>query len=129
VNLRDTGGTDTTPYRVQSRTLPAWEVGYVQARVYVAPAPPPVSPPPTVGSIDWYAIAQCESGGRWDLNAYHDGGLQFHPDTWIQAGGGAYAPYAYLASAAEQIAVAEHWVDLVGCVQCRAGWPVCGAWA
>ena len=72
------------------------------------------------GGIDWYAIAQCESGGRWSLltgNGYY-GGLQFSQATWVAAGGLQYAPRADLATAAEQIAVASH-LSL-------SNWPVCG---
>ena len=56
---------------------------------------------------DWDAIADCESGGRWHLDAEYDGGLQFDPETWLAYGGGKYAPYAWGASRLQQIAVAE----------------------
>lgn len=56
---------------------------------------------------DWDAIADCESGGRWHLDADYDGGLQFDPETWLAYGGGKYAPYAWGASRLQQIAVAE----------------------
>jgi resuscitation-promoting factor RpfA len=68
----------------------------------------------------WSRVAQCESGGRWDLNTgngYH-GGLQFHPTTWINYGGREFATYAYQASALEQMIIAER-------VLAREGW---GAW-
>jgi predicted nuclease with TOPRIM domain len=56
---------------------------------------------------DWDAIAECESGGRWHLDADYDGGLQFDSETWLAYGGGKYAPYAWGASRLQQIAVAE----------------------
>jgi hypothetical protein len=83
---------------------------------------------PVPSDIDWYAIHMCESED-WYLNSTYDGGLQFHPDTWIAAGGGQYAAYAYLASPAEQIATADRWVSMIGCVYCSAGWPSCGRFA
>lgn len=89
---------------------------------------PPWTPPPPEhsGPINWDAIAQCESGGRWHYDGRYDGGLQFHPDTWRRAGGTRFAPYAWGASRAEQIATAERWVSMIGCYWCRAGWGYCG---
>lgn len=65
----------------------------------------------------WDKLAQCESGGRWDINTgngYH-GGVQFSPSTWRGFGGGEFAPVAYQASRAQQIVVAER-------VLARQGW-------
>jgi hypothetical protein len=75
-------------------------------------------------SVNWDAVAQCESGGNWAINTGNgfSGGLQFTHSTWLAYGGGAYAPYAYEASRAEQIAVAEK--VLAG--QGIGAWPVCG---
>ena len=55
----------------------------------------PAAPPPSAlhgGSADWYAIAACESGGRWDINSGNGywGGLQFDPGTWFAYGGGPF---------------------------------------
>jgi len=72
----------------------------------------------------WDLIAACESSGRWSLNVgTYDGGLQFLPSTWRSWGGTDFAPYAWQATRAEQITVAN-----------RSGrtdpwlkpWPVCG---
>ena len=74
---------------------------------------------------DWDRLAQCESGGNWQINTgngYH-GGLQFSPSTWAAYGGTQYAPYAYQASREEQIAVAEK--TLAG--QGWGAWPACSA--
>lgn len=71
----------------------------------------------------WDRIAQCESGGRWDINTgngFH-GGLQFSPTTWTGFGGGAFAPVAYKATKAQQIAIAVK----VQAVQGWGAWPVC----
>ncbi len=77
--------------------------------------------------INWDAIAACESGGNWHLNVgSFDGGLQFLPSTWLQAGGGRYAEYAWQATREQQIAVAVRLVAAAGCYWCSAGWPYCG---
>ncbi|WP_037841295.1 transglycosylase family protein, partial [Streptomyces sp. NRRL WC-3549] len=73
---------------------------------------------------DWDRIAQCESGGRWDINTgngYH-GGLQFAPSTWQAYGGKQYAPRADLATRSQQIAVGER----VARSQGMGAWPNCG---
>lgn len=74
------------------------------------------------GSV-WDSIAQCESGGNWAINTgngYH-GGLQFSPSTWNAHGGQEYAPYAYMATREQQIAVAER----VKASQGWGAWPAC----
>jgi hypothetical protein len=73
--------------------------------------------------IDWDAIAECESGGDWAYNgpSGYYGGLQFHPDTWIGAGGGRYAPYAWQATREQQIAVAS--------TLPLSSWPYCQRFA
>jgi Transglycosylase-like domain len=69
----------------------------------------------------WLRVASCESGQRWDYNGSSgfDGGLQFLPSTWLGYGGGKYAPYAYQATAMQQISIASH--------MSLSHWPVCGA--
>jgi hypothetical protein len=75
-------------------------------------------------SVDWDAVAQCESSGDWSINTGNgfSGGLQFTPSTWQAFGGGVYAPEAYLASRVEQMKVANR--VLAG--QGIGAWPVCG---
>jgi LysM repeat protein len=75
-------------------------------------------------SVNWDAVAQCESGGDWAINTGNGfyGGLQFTHQTWIGYGGGAYASNANQASRTEQIAIAEK--VLAG--QGIGAWPVCG---
>ena len=83
----------------------------------------------------WYRLADCESGdwdrngrpipgtARWDARGGgHEGGLQFLPSTWRQAGGNAVATHAYEATAGEQITVARIWLGRTSVSQ----WPVCG---
>lgn len=78
---------------------------------------------PVTGSSVWDRLAQCESGGNWSYNggSGFDGGLQFLPSTWRAAGGTKYAPYAYLASREQQIAVAKSWLARTSWSQ----WPAC----
>ncbi|OBF30852.1 transglycosylase [Mycobacterium sp. ACS1612] len=75
-------------------------------------------------SVNWDAIAQCESGGNWSSNTGngHYGGLQFKPATW-SSNGGVGSPAT--ASRAEQIRVAENVLRTQG----LKAWPKCGAQA
>jgi len=91
----------------------------------VPPPPAPDAPPPPpvhkAYSVNWDAIAQCESGGNWGIstgNGY-SGGLQFTSSTW-HANGGSGSPSG--ASRDEQIRVAENVLHTQGI----GAWPVCG---
>jgi LysM repeat protein len=68
----------------------------------------------------WDRLAQCESGGRWNIDTGNgfSGGLQFTASTWKAYGG---AGSAKNASREEQIAVAER--VLAG--QGWGAWPSC----
>jgi hypothetical protein len=90
-----------------------------------APPPPEENPaPPSTGGgfgdpgdyATWDALAECESGGRWDYSAgpYY-GGLQFSLSTWQSVGGTGY-PYEH--SRETQI----HFGQIL---QARSGW---GQW-
>jgi hypothetical protein len=72
-------------------------------------------------SVNWDAIAQCESGGNWAINTGngHYGGLQFKPATW-SSNGGVGSPAG--ASRSEQIRVAENVLRTQG----LKAWPKCG---
>lgn len=72
-------------------------------------------------SVNWDAVAQCESGGNWSINTGNGyyGGLQFLPSTW-RANGGTGMPHH--ASREEQIRVAENTLRTQGI----GAWPVCG---
>ncbi|WP_102142419.1 transglycosylase family protein [Mycobacterium sp. QGD 101] len=72
-------------------------------------------------TVNWDAIAECESGGNWSTNTGngHYGGLQFKPTTWA-AHGGVGSPAT--ASREEQIRVAEN----VLAAQGLDAWPTCG---
>ncbi|OBK39569.1 resuscitation-promoting factor rpfE [Mycobacterium sp. 1245111.1] len=72
-------------------------------------------------SVNWDAIAACESGGNWGIstgNGY-SGGLQFTSSTWRANGGSGSASGA---SREEQIRVAENVLHSQGI----GAWPVCG---
>jgi hypothetical protein len=75
-------------------------------------------------SVNWDAVAQCESGGNWSINTGNGyyGGLQFNRGTWNAYGGTKYASTADRASRAEQIRIAEKVLDGQGI----GAWPVCG---
>jgi uncharacterized protein YabE (DUF348 family) len=72
----------------------------------------------------WDKIAQCESGGNWSINSGNGyyGGLQFDVQTWIGAGGGAYAPNASQATKAQQIDVANRVYAERGLQPWGCGW-------
>jgi LysM repeat protein len=75
-------------------------------------------------SVNWDAVAQCESGGNWSIstgNGFY-GGLQFTSGTWKAYGGGKYANTANKASKSEQIRIAEKVLRGQGI----GAWPVCG---
>jgi resuscitation-promoting factor RpfE len=72
-------------------------------------------------SVNWDAVAACESGGNWAINTGNGyyGGLQFTMGTW-SANGGSGSPAS--ASREEQIRVAENVLNSQGI----GAWPVCG---
>jgi resuscitation-promoting factor RpfE len=84
-------------------------------------APAPAKAPIKAYSVNWDAIAACESGGNWGIstgNGY-SGGLQFTSSTW-RSNGGSGSPNG--ASRDEQIRVAENVLHSQGI----GAWPVCG---
>lgn len=87
----------------------------------LAVAPLAMSTGTAHADVNWDAIAQCESGGRWSINTgngYH-GGLQFTLGTW-HANGGSGSPEN--APRDEQIRVAQNVLRTQG----LRAWPVCG---
>jgi hypothetical protein len=73
-------------------------------------------------SMNWDAVAQCESGGNWAANTGNGnyGGLQFKQATWTSNGGVGSPVHA---SREEQIRVAENVLASQG----PGAWPTCGA--
>jgi cell division septation protein DedD len=80
--------------------------------------------PAQASSVNWDAIARCESGGNWSINTGNGfyGGLQFSRGTWRAYGGTKYASTANKASRSEQIRIAEKVLNGQGI----GAWPVCG---
>ncbi|MDK1326283.1 transglycosylase family protein [Arthrobacter sp. zg-Y1143] len=78
--------------------------------------------PANASTMDWDALAQCESGGNWATNTGNgfSGGLQFTPSTWAAFGGTGDPANA---SREQQIAVAER----VLAEQGPGAWPACTA--
>ena len=79
-----------------------------------AQAPPasvtPAAPPPgAAAAAVWDALAQCEAGGDWAIDTGNGlyGGMQLGADTWLQNGGGVFAPLPNGATREQQIVVAE----------------------
>ncbi|MBX7431430.1 transglycosylase family protein [Mycobacterium sp. Y57] len=72
-------------------------------------------------SVNWDAVAACESGGNWAINTGNGyyGGLQFSLGTW-RGNGGSGMPHN--ASREEQIRVAENVLQSQGI----GAWPSCG---
>jgi hypothetical protein len=75
-------------------------------------------------TVNWDAVAQCESGGNWSTNTGngHYGGLQFKSATWASNGG---VGNPATAPRSEQIRVAENVLRTQGI----KAWPKCGAQA
>ncbi|MGD9484451.1 transglycosylase family protein [Streptomyces sp. TRM70308] len=73
----------------------------------------------------WDRLAQCESGGNWQINTGNGyyGGLQFSASTWAAYGGTAYAGTANQATRAQQIEIANKVQDAQG----WGAWPACSA--
>lgn len=109
--------------------IAALDAELAQEAERVVASPPPVETvsvpvPPPSSEADWDAIAMCESGGNWHIDSYYDGGLQFHPSTWLGYGGGQYARYAWQATREQQIAIAERVLKGQG----PGAWPNCFQW-
>jgi Transglycosylase-like domain len=59
-------------------------------------------------SVDWDAIAACETGGNWHMQgSTFSGGVGFANSTWRGFGGREFAPNAGMATREQQIVVAE----------------------
>lgn len=76
----------------------------------------------TADTLNWDAVAQCESGGDWSTNTGngHYGGLQFKQATWSSHGGQGNPATA---SRSQQIQVAERVLANEG----LQAWPKCGS--
>lgn len=61
---------------------------------FLSPPAEEAPPVPVAYSVNWDAIAQCESGGNWSINTGNGyyGGLQFTAGTWRANGGSGPRP-------------------------------------
>jgi LysM repeat protein len=106
-------------HRQLHRALGVIAAGLAGTVALVGPASPAQA-----SSVNWDAIAQCESGGNWRINTGNGyyGGLQFSRGTWRAYGGGRYATTANRATKSEQILIAERVLRGQGI----GAWPHCG---
>lgn len=93
----------------------------------------PLPPEPASVPEPWASLADCESGEwdadgqpipgtrTWDVDALHDGGLQFAETTWTAYREPGMPDHAYEATRWQQVRVAED----VQAVQGWGAWPVC----
>lgn len=125
--------------KLKKRTLPSdapvqRQVSQPAPQPQAAPAPAPRSvrtapaPQPRTSvnnNTVWDRLAMCESTGNWSINTGNGfyGGLQFTDSTWRAFGGGQYAPYAHLATRAQQIEIAKK----TQAAQGWGAWPACTA--
>ncbi len=128
ITMRD--GVEVARHAVAIQTLvvPVTEV----ARVGTKPRPAAgggggntgATPPPSDGSLNWDALAECESGGNWSINTGNGyyGGLQYNQQTWLAYGGDDFAPLPHQATREQQIAVGERTYADRG----DQPWPSCG---
>src|SRR5690349_17192859 len=105
---------------IQTAKTPAWLVAIAGALSFASLTVSAANA--NADSVDWDAIAQCESGGNWSTNTGNgmSGGLQFKQSTWA-ANGGRGVPA--MASREEQIRVAENVLRTQG----LKAWPKCGS--
>ncbi|TLM74242.1 resuscitation-promoting factor [Pseudarthrobacter sp. NamB4] len=118
VTEKVTVGTKPKPKPVPQAAAPAASAG----------ANTGAAAPAMMNEAMWDAIAKCESGGNWSINTGNGyyGGLQFDIQTWIGAGGGAYAPNASLATKAQQIDIANRVYAQRGLQPWGCGWAAGG---
>jgi nucleoid-associated protein YgaU len=111
-------------HRKQSRVVRGVAKVALAGAVIGVPLTIAATPAANASSVNWDAIAHCESGGNWATNTGNGfyGGLQFTLSTW-RANGGTGMPQN--ASRSEQIAVAERVLASQGI----GAWPVCGRYA
>jgi hypothetical protein len=97
----------------------------VDATAHVAEVLPSVVDHRLQPALDWYEwdrLADCESGGQWDIQgARYGGGLQILSATWRNFGGTEFADLPGQATREQQIVVARAIAEAGGWRQ----WPTC----
>lgn len=131
VKEEGTPGKELVSYRVTLRNNDEVAREEISSKVLVKAEPKvvrvgtkqPPQPEISDGAV-WNRLAQCESGGNWNINTGNGyyGGLQFDKGTWDAYGGQKYAPYPHQATRAEQIAIATKVRDRRGGY---GAWPSC----
>ncbi len=131
VESEGTPGEEVVTYRVTTTNGEQTDREEISSTTTVEPEPRVVrvgtrsAPEVSEGSV-WDRLAECESGGDWNINTGNGyyGGLQFDKSTWDSYGGQEYAEYPHEASREEQIATAEKVRDARGGY---GAWPSCSA--
>ena len=101
LQARYTTTTSTTAPPTTTTTVPPTTTTTVPPTTTTAPpvTEPPAPPPPSSGELgdpnfdgSWDALAECESGGNWQINTGNGyyGGLQFALASWQGVGGTGY---------------------------------------
>jgi hypothetical protein len=124
--------------RTTTTTAPPTTTTTAPPTTTTEPPPPPTEPPvteappepaPSSGGLgdpnnyaSWDALAQCESGGNWQINTGNGyyGGLQFSLSSWQGVGGTGY-PHEH--SRETQIAMGQRLYASSG----WGAWPACSA--
>jgi len=128
------GGALTTrqPSITAADNAPTTASAATGTRITTAPATAPnpssnagAGAPGATDAAVWDALAQCESGGNWAIDTDNGryGGMQLDQGTWLNNGGGAYAPLPNGATRKQQIVVAER----VRAAQGFSAWSSCAA--
>lgn len=113
--------TTTVPITTTTTVIPTTTTHYHRPTTTIRASRSVATRAPIQGrTVNWDAIAKCESGGNWHINTGNGyyGGLQFSHSTWIAYGGGQYAQNAHLTSRENQISVASKMK--------LSHWPTCG---
>ena len=71
----------------------------------------------------WVRLAACESNGKWHIDGYFDGGLQFLPGTWSAYRPARFPRHAHRATPLQQVIVARRVLRVEG----WNAWPACRA--
>jgi uncharacterized protein YabE (DUF348 family) len=121
-----TNGVVGKPYEVSRKTVTPAVASVVHFGTKSSASSSASNAPASIGAngVDWDAVAQCESGQRWNINTGNGyyGGLQFDIRTWLGNGGGKYAPRADLATKAQQIDIANYVYAHRGLQPWGCGW-------
>ncbi len=123
--------TTTTAPPTTTTTVPPTTTTAAPPTTTTAPpvTEPPPEPPPSSGGLgdpnnyaSWDALAQCESGGNWQINTGNGyyGGLQFSLGSWQGVGGTGY-PHEH--SRETQIAMGQRLYASSG----WGAWPACSS--